>query len=377
MPLRIVSRAGTSILYLRGTVRGKAVFESTGTGDPRLAEAARIKREGELFHRALYGARSVATFAEAAAGYLETADRSPSTCGYVARLLTHFGRMRLADIDQLAVDAAYRALLRPGAAPGTKLRNVLTPLRAIMEHAAVRKLCDRPAFETPAQPQPATPFLRPAEATALVHHAAPHLAPLLVYLIGTGCRMSEALDLEWEALDLRGARAVVMQKQGTRRHVDLPPVVVAALSAVPHREGFVFRPPVRTERVAGLPQRVQPARYADTERQAGGQIGTAWASACRRAGLPGQWHEWTPRGQAKPMRKWVPAITPHDLRHTWASWDYAVHRDLLGLKKRGAWGSVASVERYAHLMPAAYVAEIEAWLNGRAVPVQAPAVAQK
>lgn len=377
MPLRIVSRAGTPILYLRGTVRGKAVFESTGTSDPRLAEAARIKREGELYHRSLYGDRAVATFAEAAAGYLETEDRSPATCGYVARLLTHLGRMRLADIDQTAVDAAYRALLRPGAANGTKLRNVLTPLRAVMEHAAVRKLCDRPAFETPEQTKPSTPFLRPAEASALVQHAAPHLAPLLVYLIGTGCRMSEALDLQWPALDLRGDRAVVMQKQGTRRHVDLPPVVTAALSTLPHREGFVFRPPVRTQRVNGRPARVQPARYADTERQAGGQIGTAWASACRRAGLPGHWHEWTPAGSDKPARKWLPDLTPHDLRHTWASWDYAVHRDLLGLKLRGAWGSVASVERYAHLMPAAYVAEIQAWLAGGAVSVQATTAAKK
>lgn len=377
MPLRVVGRAGTKILYLRGTVRGQAVYESTGTGDPRLAEAARIKREGELYHRSLYGARSVATFAEAAAGYMETADRSPSTCGFVAKLLTHFGRARLAELDQLAVDAAYRALLRPDAAPATKLRNVLTPLRAIMEHAAVRGLCDRPAFETPEQLKPSTPFLRPAEATALVQHAAAHLAPLLVYLIGTGCRMSEALDLAWEALDLRGARAVVVQKQGTQRHVDLPPVVVAALATLPHRTGHVFRPPVRTERVDGLPRRVQPTRYADTERQAGGQIGTAWASACRRAGLPGAWHEWTPRRPGAVARRWVPALTPHDLRHTWASWDYAVHRDLLGLKHRGAWASVASVERYAHLMPAAYVAEIEAWWAGGAVSVQSAVVGGK
>jgi integrase len=84
----------------------------------------------------------------------------------------------------------------------------------------------------------------------------------------------------------------------------------------------------------------------------GGQLRTAWSRACRLTGLPGRWHEWTPKRHAKPSRTWVPTITPHDLRHTWASWEYALRKDLLDLKIRGGWSSVTLVERYAHLMPA-------------------------
>jgi len=47
-----------------------------------------------------------------------------------------------------------------------------------------------------------------------------------------------------------------------------------------------------------------------------------------------------------------PELTPHDLRHTFASWHYALNRDLLALKVGGGWSSVALVERYAHLLPA-------------------------
>jgi integrase len=58
-------------------------------------------------------------------------------------------------------------------------------------------------------------------------------------------------------------------------------------------------------------------------------------------------------------------ITPHDLRHSWASWHYALHRDLLALKIEGGWSSVALVERYAHLMPTGLEAEIRAfWHQG-------------
>ena len=31
----------------------------------------------------------------------------------------------------------------------------------------------------------------------------------------------------------------------------------------------------------------------------------------------------------------APDATPHDLRHTWASWHYGLHRDILPLKKEG------------------------------------------
>lgn len=356
--------------WIRGTVCGQSVYESAKTRDPRQAEAYRAKREKELWDRAIHGARAVVTFAEAAGDYLEASPRSPKTCDYVAALILHFGPKKLiSQIEQTDVDAAYKAILEPGAANGTKLRNVLTPLLAIMNRAATRKWCDVPAFEVPEVDETETPFLRPAEATALVQAAAPHLRPLLIFLIGTGCRMSEALELEWEKVDLRGARVPVRQNKGKKgkrrvvvRQVDLPPVVVAALSALPHRDGRVFRPPVRT--VNGL--RVQPDGYVDNGRTGGGQISGAWATACRRAELPGRWRVWTPKGQAKEAREWVPELTPHDLRHTWASWQYAVDHDLLRLRDRGGWSTVAMVERYAHLMPDVYGAEAAAWWLGRA-----------
>ncbi len=54
-------------------------------------------------------------------------------------------------------------------------------------------------------------------------------------------------------------------------------------------------------------------------------------------------------------------MTPHSLRHTWASWHYAEHRDMLRLRFDGGWSSVTLVERYAHLAPVTMAAEILAW----------------
>src|SRR5579864_6285656 len=57
--------------YIRGTVRGQAVFETTGTDDFETAEAIRIKREAEILNRSVFGGSATVTLLEAAVSYLE------------------------------------------------------------------------------------------------------------------------------------------------------------------------------------------------------------------------------------------------------------------------------------------------------------------
>ncbi|PYD65314.1 tyrosine-type recombinase/integrase [Komagataeibacter nataicola] len=230
MPLKIVSIPKSKNLYLRGTVSGQSIFESTGTTDKRVAEEIRRKREAELWNETIYGKRSVITFAEAVTAYLDYHPRSQATQRYLLRLLDHFRTTRLTDINQASLLGAYRAVLRDGdkAALSTKKRAIRTPLQAVLEFGAINGWCDRPSFAPiPVKKNPKK-FMRPEQVSRLVICAAPHLRPLIVFLASTGCRMSEALDLEWKDVDLRGRRATVWQKQGRERHVDLPPVALAA-----------------------------------------------------------------------------------------------------------------------------------------------------
>ncbi len=365
MPLRIVRRPGGASLYIRGTVRGQRVFESTGTERADAAEAYRAKREAELWNTAIFGARSTKTFQAAAASYLIAEPRTEGTKALVNRLLQALGPLPLARVDQEQLDGLYGKMLRPDASPATKLRNVITPLRAILEHAAFRGWCDRPAFEVPRQPRPRVAFLTPAQATTLIDAAAPHLRPLLVFLLGTAARLSEALELDWSDVDLVAARVTFREtKSDIERWVDLPPVARAALAALPGREGRVFRPTYAVRRRTG--QKGQQWRtgeaYRDTDRTAGGQIRTAWTGAWRRAGLPGTWHTWTSRKGIE-HKRFVPAQHPHDLRHAAATWHYAVYRDLLRLQSFGGWANVSQVQVYAHLLPEAYAAQAAAWLG--------------
>ena len=65
------------------------------------------------------------------------------------------------------------------------------------------------------------------------------------------------------------------------------------------------------------------------KRDGGGQIKTAFKAACRRASISN--------------------FTPHDCRHTWATWYYAANRDLTALMHLGGWKSEKMVLRYAHM----------------------------
>ncbi|MBX9697885.1 MAG: site-specific integrase [Acetobacteraceae bacterium] len=247
------------------------------------------------------------------------------------RLLLHFGDAPLSTITGEAADRARHALLRPGHAPASALRNVYVPLQAVLTFAAHpgRAWCAPPAFDLPAPGRQRTRILLPAEADALRQRAAPHLAALLTLGLCTGCRASEMFGLDWPDVDLSGARIILWEgetKAGKRRVAHLPPAAVAALASLPHRKGRV----IRTPRGDDYP--------LSRNRGHGGQVKTALATACRRAGIE--------------------RIGLHVLRHTWASWHYALHRDLLRLREAGGWASVAQVEQYAHLMPAGQEAAI-------------------
>ncbi|MDF7673508.1 tyrosine-type recombinase/integrase [Acetobacteraceae bacterium ESL0709] len=355
MPLKLIKRKNSPFWYVHGTVQGKLVRESTGTTSRKQADEYRANRENELWQESIYGTKSIITFPHALTAYLEAEPRSETTRIHLAKLLEYFKDVRLVEIGQAQLDEAYRRILRDGSAasPATKLRNVLTPLRAVLEFAARRQWCDRPAFERPRIPKNRTVFLRPDEIRSIIDQASGHLRPLLIFLVATGVRASEALELEWSKVDLKGRRAIVWQKQGTERSVYLPPVAFTALVALPERTGRVFRPGTGAD------------GYSDNGRTSGGQFKKGWAGACERAGMPGHYRECVPKGCRTVKREFVPEYTPHDLRHTWATWHYCLHRDLLRLKDEGGWETINIVTRYAKVMPEEYGPAIRQFLDGK------------
>lgn len=326
MPLTVSRRKDTGTLWITGTVRpsgakvGRRVRQRAGSDSQETAREEAAAIEAQILRDFHLGERpSVFNFTEACDSYLKHQERSEGTKYEVRRLALHWRAAPLGSITQAAVDAARPKILTPGASDST-WRKTVSILSAIMTHAARRKWCEAPDFDLPPESRGRTRFLLPAEYERLHDAAAPHLKPLLTYLICTGSRLGEALSLDWSQVDLTGRRVNVWADQtkgDARRVVDLTPAAVRALAGLRHREGRVF-----------LTHHGEP--YRDAGEGYGGHVKSAWRTACRKTGIEG--------------------FTPHHLRHSFSSWHYAVHRDLIALQHAGGWSDIKLVTRYAHIM---------------------------
>jgi integrase len=322
MSLRLVRRPKSPHWIVRGTLRGIRVEESSGTDNKKAAEEIRAKREAEILTESIYGRRATATFAEAALSYLENGGNRR----FLNKAVQHFGITSLTKIDQDAIDRGARKVY-PNASGATRDRQFYTPVSAVLKHAAKRGWCSPIIMERPTKPPGRVRWITPREAECLIAACNDALRVLVIFLLYTGARIGEALWLNWRDIDLvRGHVSFPIDPSDNRRTknneargVPLHPRVRVVLANLPHREGEVFRRP------DGMPY----ARLRENDTSGGDRIKKAFAGACERAGIQD--------------------FTPHDCRHTWATWHYVKNRDLLALQRLGGWKTLAMVTRYAHV----------------------------
>jgi integrase len=318
MPLRLIRRGRSPHYYLRGTVRGIHIFETTRTHDQKAAEAIRIRRESELLDRSVYGPAATVTFAEASVSYIEAGGETrflgtyDEEIGAWSLLIGYFGNTVVGKIRQAEVDTAAVALY-PIAMAATRKRQVYIPMSAVLRHSARKGWCTMPTFQHPKVKPPVTKWSTPERLGQLLPHCTPKLRRLVLFLTYTGARISEALRISWEDEVALDRRTVILRrtKNGKPRTVHLPDPLLAELEAVEleERHGKLFGWAARK------------AVYGPLKR------------ACKKAG--------------------VEYLPPHQQgRHTYATWmrTYA-GLDLIGLKEAGGWESLSSVERYAHVVP--------------------------
>jgi integrase len=314
MPLKLFKRPKSPNWIMRGTVRGQSIEETTGTTCKETAEAIRIKREGELLTESIWGKTQTMTFAQAALDYVEAGGEKR----FLKPLLDHFNTLPLRQIGQEAVDNAAKKLLHH-ASNATRNRQIYTPMSAILRHAARKGWCKTPIFARPKQPHGVIRYITPDEADILISNCADHLRPLVVFLLYTGARASEALWLDWSQINFNLRQVTFPKtKNGLPRSVPLHPRVLDELSKIEHRSGCIF-----------LTDQKKPYRArTEDDTSAGSRISSGFGGACRRSGIEN--------------------FSPHDCRHTWATWHYQANHDLTALRALGGWRSTEMVMRYAH-----------------------------
>ncbi|QBR38328.1 site-specific integrase [Leisingera sp. NJS201] len=319
MPLKLRQKPGSPNWYIRGTVAGIHVDRSTQTSNRKAADAIRIRTEAQILQRAALGKKATATFEEATVNYL-MADGEER---FLEPLLRHFAGKKLSEIDNAAINTAAKKLY-PNASSATINRQLITPVSAIMNMAAEDKLCDAVKLRRRKVDTKATRWLTPEEFEAFAAELPPHLSRIIGFMIGTGARVSETLSLQASTF-YQGTRQayLVETKNGHPRMVEFPE----------RARQMICTDDLPETRELFLTSRGKP--YEPRE-NTGGQIKTAFNKARDRAGL-----------ESKGPRK----VTPHTIRHTWATWFYSQTKDFGKLLDLGGWADADTANIYRKIAP--------------------------
>lgn len=398
LDLRPYKHPKSGIYQIRGTYLGVKLDESSGSRSERECRAIIEKRKRDIYEEQVLGKPRERDFAEAAEGYVN----ARGDARFLEKILfaeikfngkkLAFGEMLLKDIDQTVIDK-LAMIMYPDATDSTRNRQLYTPVSAVLQFASEQAAWKftKSRIRRPPTPLGRVDWRTPKEIQWWLDRAGPEKAIITGY-VGTGARASELTELDWPQVSPANHRFTLWEddtKSGSARGIDLqtrvrgllPPrpadglgpvylngrgerwtvgAVQKALDRITVRAVRERAHNEEQERIAELVHRAGSAKFDDdTRNEARKQV---WAIY-----------------EAIAERERVPWIHPHVFRHTWATWTYAVTRDLAWLMDQGGWAKPAMAMRYTHVGSAdlaeevlSYGWEMRPGLNARPVALPAP-----
>ena len=238
MPLKLYRRG--KIWHYRGSVAGRRIRGSCKTTEQDIAARQASEIEAREWKCRFDGPQAVLTFAQAAIMY--RALGKPTR--FLDRIEDYWKDTLVKDITPTAIRTMAMTLY-PNAKNATRNRQGIIPCQAIINAAAEGELCAYvrvKRFKTEKKIKP--PFtLEWVDAFCKV--AGPHLGALALFMFATGARISEALSVQWDHVDLKARKALIPRsKISEQREVHLPPRLVAAIANLPqmkNRPVFFYR----------------------------------------------------------------------------------------------------------------------------------------
>lgn len=202
------------VWHVSGTVAGERVRKSLGTRDEKTAQQLKADYEAKLWKRHQLGEEAVRTFEEAAISYMKNGGEAK----FLPPILKHFKGRVIGSIKPAELRAMANVIYA-GRAPSTKNRQAIVPARAVIMHAHDLGWCGAikvKQFDVPKsrKHKPVDrawmeAFMAEADKSKL-----PHLSALVLFMHETGARVSEAIRLTGEHVDL-GRQMAVLAKTKT------------------------------------------------------------------------------------------------------------------------------------------------------------------
>lgn len=205
------------IYRAEGTFEGRRIRESLGTRDKKEAQEKLAIYQAKLFKSAVYGQEAVRTFEDAALHYQEHGGE-----GRFLVKIIHYFRGRLVSSIKPGELREMAIKLYPAASAATRNRQAIVPARAVIKHAHDLGWCPAISvkmFEVrksnkhkPVDDAWLSAFLSQADKDGLQH-----LSALVLFMNQTGARVSEAVNLTGEYVDL-GQRLALLAETKTEQN---------------------------------------------------------------------------------------------------------------------------------------------------------------
>lgn len=213
-PQGLVLRAVNGVYHVDGTLGGQRIRRSLKTRDEQTALQLKASLETRLWSRHQHGEEAVRTFEEAAASYMKQGGERR----FLAPIIKYFKGRLVASIKPAELRAMAN-IVYAGKAPSTKNRQAIVPARAVIMHAHDMGWCGAikaKQFDVPKSRKHKAvdrdwidAFMAEADRSKL-----PHLSAIVLFMHQTGARVSEAVRLTGEHVDL-GRRVVVLERTKT------------------------------------------------------------------------------------------------------------------------------------------------------------------
>ena len=238
MPLTLYRRG--KVWHYRGTVAGQRLRGSCKTTDQALAARTAAQIETDQWKCHFDGPESVLTFSQAAGLYKAAGKQTR----FLDRIEDYWKDTLVKDIKASSIRQMAMTLY-PKATNATRNRQAIIPCQAVINYAAESELCHYIRVRRFKVEKKIRPPFTLEWVDAFCRHAPPHLEALVLFIFASGARISEALAVQWEHVDLP-ARTILIPKSkiSEQRLVHLPPRVVAAIANLPkqeHRPVFFYR----------------------------------------------------------------------------------------------------------------------------------------
>lgn len=244
MPVKVFRRKGSQIYSYRGTVAGGRLRGSTGTTDKARAERIAAEKETERWKCHLDGPEAVLTFAKASLLYRAAGKETrflPKIEDYWKDTLVR--DIKPGAIKQMAID------LFPNCTAATRNRQGIVPAQAVINHCAELEKCALIRVKRFKEDKKVKRPVTLAWLDKFCAAAEPHIAALAIFMFATGCRISEAMRLEWSDVDFQARNVLIRKtKNKKQRQPHMPGRLLVALANLPRDTKGPFTRPRTTLR---------------------------------------------------------------------------------------------------------------------------------